>query len=182
MLSIFTSLSFIDSLPFKRSRGGLPAAVLSEDAEFEQRCIREAEDHEIGLFTVEGSHQKDSTSSSNNASGAVGAAAGHGTNSKGGKSLGSFGDVGLDENRLRRSLLGRSANGNNNRQLRGNNNGAWQLARRKGPTRISNTTQATPLRKPRKRASATAPRGQGGAVDFEDPEPFLLAAQRLLEH
>ena len=150
--SILTSLSFIDSLPFT-STSRLSAATLAPHDVWEGQYIREAEEHEQTLFTVNVND--------------VGDRDGRASPVKVGN-----GEDGDRINRLRRSLLGRSSSKANNATT-----GAWQLAKRRGPRRVNGPETVTPLKRRRNNNADKA-----ASPDSVDPWAYLVAARKLLEH
>lgn len=161
-LSIFHSLSFLDSLPFKSS-SPLVRAALATPSEFEGTYIREADAHELGIFQQTG---EDGTVLP-------------------GKARPSNRANGQDTthqpervNRLRRSLLGRSANA-----YRPGSYDApptnRMFVQRAGPQRVAGPVTATPLRKQRQKVASTPSKTSKAEYD---PEVYLIAAQKLLHH
>lgn len=144
------SLASLDKLHFRGpSPHGMAAAVLQPAEVFEGGWIREAEDHERGLFK---SKLRDPVVSRNG------------------------GEAVVDRDRLRKSIISRStANGAGYGEHSDRSAPAWTLHKRMGPERVAKPPTATPLRKRRMQPSVKN-------SDFEDPEPYLIAARKLLEH
>lgn len=163
--SLFASASFLDSLPFQAAKGRIADTALAPAEVFEGTYIRDAEEHELGLFSAEESTSYDGLQ------GAVG-----GSSSIDHQSI----HERDDRSRHRRSLLGRSTGGSStsrNQQL-GNNGStssrnAWNFPKSKGPARIGAPEKATPLKKRR------AQNAQNKTVT--DPEAYLIAARKLLQ-
>ena len=162
IVSIFTSLSFLDSLPFHRTTGRLASAALAPLDIFEGQHIREAEEHELGLFQLQ--QQREDGSGHAMSDGRAGRAR------KDGVLVDAAGGGAQDKDRLRKSILGRG----------GQNGGAgtWAFSKRRGPMRIGGPEVATPLKRRRVRHSDAS--GRGSTDD--DPEAYLLAARKLLQH
>ena len=150
--SIFTSLSFIESLPFSCTPR-LSAAALAPREEWDGHHIRDAEEHERALFTA-------------NVDEAADGDGGGPLSNAGGR------DDGERMHRLRRSILGRGTASSRSAAA-----GAWQLTKRRGPLRVKGPETATPLKK--RRNSYTGEHDSSGDMD---PEVYLAAARKLLEH
>lgn len=80
-------------------------------------------------------------------------------------------------NKLRRSLLGKSANG----RTANSTTGAWTFKQRPAPYAASMPPQATPLRKRKPTSGDIAIRGQPQHANM-DAQVYLVAAQKLLVH
>lgn len=158
--SILASLSSLDSLRFHTSPRRVAAAVLHPPEAFEGGWIRDAEEYERGLFSSSAAHG--SVQVGENSEAVHVPAAGSIAR-----------EPVIDKNRLRKSILSRSTAGYRQYNER---NAAWALQKRRGPERIAGPPTATPLRKRR----PTAQKGLGN--DADDPEAYLLAARKLLEH
>jgi hypothetical protein len=161
ILSLFTSCSFLDTLPFEHSKGRFAEAALAAPEVFEGTYIRDAEEHELGLFST---HDNDINDTGYGGEGSSTQAARE------------------DRTRHRRSLLGRStgvggSTSRSNYQAEALNDGSqnahgtWSFAKRRGPARIGAPEKATPLKKRR------ALTQNNKAID---PEAYLLAARKLL--
>ena len=150
--SILTSLASLDTLRFHSTSSRVAAAVLHKPEIFEGGWIRDAEEHERGLFSTVSNAQDADSVDPNRA-----------------VTVPKAGEAVIDKDRLRRSILSRSTAGY--RQYN-DKTSAWAIPRRKGPDRVAGPPTATPLKKRR-------PAAQEGE---EDPEPYLIAARKLLEH
>lgn len=164
IVSIFTSLLFLDSLPFHRTTGRLASAALAPLDIFEGQHIREAEEHELGLFQLQ---QRDDGSGRALGDGRAGRA----------RTDGAFVDAPQDKDRLRKSILGRGGQ-TQTRTISSGAQGAWAFSKRRGPARVGGPEVATPLKRRRVRHSEASSRT---ATD-DDPEAYLLAARKLLQH
>ena len=169
IVSIFTSLSFLDSLPFHRTTGRLASAALAPLDVFEGQHIREAEEHELGLFQLE--QRDDDDSGRALSAGRAGRA----------RTEGASADAVASQDRdgLRKSIVGRGVQA----QTQANTSGAqgtWAISTRRAPSRIRGPEVATPLKRLRVRHSDASGKDKGAAND--DPEAYLLAARKLLQH
>lgn len=169
IISLFASTSFLDTLPFQATKGRIADTALAPAELFEGTYIRDAEEHELGLFSTE-----------------------EGNGSHDGLQAGAGGSSSIDHHhstherddraRHRRSLLGRSTGGSSTARNNniGNNNGqsnsrnAWHFPKSRGPARIGAPDKATPLKK---RRAQPAHQNKNTA----DPEAYLLAARKLLQ-
>lgn len=166
LISLFASTSFLDTLPFQATKGRIADTALAPAEVFEGTYVRDAEEHELGLFSTEDSSSYDT------------AHAGVGTSS----SIDHHSIHERDDRaRHRRSLLGRSTGGSStSRNHHISNNGstatrnAWHFPKSRGPARIGVPDKATPLKKRR-----AQPANQNKNV--ADPEAYLLAARKLLQ-
>lgn len=168
IVSIFASASFLDTLPFHETKKRLAEQALTPAELFEGTYIRDAEEHELGLFSTEES-----------LSGDVAYAGAAGSSAIDHHSVADRDD----RARHRRSLLGRSTSGSTTSRSQhvGNNasNGilgarnAWNYPKSRGPARIGAPEKATPLKKRR-----AQPAQNKNAID---PEAYLLAARKLLQ-
>lgn len=164
--SLFASASFLDSLPFQATKGRIADTALAPAEVFEGTYIRDAEEHELGLFSTE-----ESTSYDGGIPGGVG-----GSSSIDHQSMHDRDD----RSRHRRSLLGRSTGGSStsrNQHIGSDGSissrNAWNFPKSRGPARIGAPEKATPLKKRR------AQNAQNKAV--ADPEAYLIAARKLLQ-
>lgn len=167
-VALFASTTFLDTLPFQETRGRIADAALAPAELFEGQYIRDAHEHELGLFSTEEGLHNDGVQTGAPGSGLL--------------EHQSVNDRD-DRARHRRSLLGRSTSGSttsrsqqigsNASQGIGGSRNAWNFPKSRGPARIGAPEKATPLKK---RRAQTA---QNKSVI--DPEAYLLAARKLLQ-
>lgn len=178
MLSIFTSASFLDSLPFTRTQGGIVDAALAPAEVFEGTYVRDAEEQELGLFRTQNDLANEGHPQNGQAESSKAAAARALLNER-------------DERaKHRRSLLGRStgagASGSSLSRHTSNNTilnsaqSAWNFPKRSGPARTGPPDKATPLRKRRVVANNASTTQKNNNVTV-DPEIYLKAARKLLK-
>lgn len=166
LVSLFDSASFLDSLPFQATKGRIADTALAPAEVFEGTYVRDAEEHELGLFSTEDSSSHDGLY-----------AAGAGSSS----SIDHHSVRERDDRaRHRRSLLGRSTGRSSTSRSGGHlgssastSHNAWHFPKSRGPARIGAPEKATPLKKRR-----AQPAQNNNVVD---PEAYLLAARKLLQ-
>lgn len=164
IIALFASTSFLDTLPFQETKGRIADQALAPAEVFEGQYIRDAHEHELGLFSTADSSYTDGIHASNAGNGLVDHHSVHDRD---------------DRARHRRSLLGRSTSGSTTSRIQhiGNNVGsasnAWHFPKSRGPARIGAPDKATPLKKRR------AQPAQNKSV--VEPEAYLLAARKLLQ-
>ena len=164
VVDIFHALTFLDKLQTTRP-SKLVSVVLSPPNDLENGWIRDAAEHELGLYTQ--GHGVD---------GDEGDA--HDLQPTAGTGAVSRQDMDAERvNKLRRSLLGRSANGRTSNHTAG----AWTFKQRPAPHAATMPPQATPLRKRKPTGGDTAMRGQPQHANM-DAQVYLVAAQKLLVH